>query len=156
MNLRKPPLSMHTVVGGNFVVRARDMKPVRISELAHTHSANHIHRLLTPAGEREVCIQIGQFQTKGVALRFRDSSGKPHSFVTNLDVIRLDAISGIKPESGCIFNALHVVRGEQQFEHLTFEKVVNMTVEHYVYTMTPGPIYLGAGKRPLFLPFEVT
>ncbi len=147
------PLSSTVVGGTNFVILAKGKKPIRISDLAVQYPATHEHLLLTPEGERLVQLRIGPFVESMAVIRMRDYDGVLHSYLTNAGGVRIsDKMVHQGPGE---YYASRYTEGEPELIRLVFEKASRKHVECYEYTMTPGPIYLGTGKRPTFLPFEV-
>lgn len=151
------PLSQFSFSGMLYVYR-EDKKPVRLNELAADYPENHLHRLMSPIGPRDVRIQIGAFRTATKTLVFRDGDGKEVKFFTTCSRLRIR--EGVSYDLSVVRNAVYMgaqylAEGEIAYEDLYFEKQRDAQVEHYSYSMTPGPIFLGARQGTVFLPFEV-
>lgn len=154
-SLRPPPLSYHSVSGFTWVLR-EDNTVLRIHELVAGASPCKRYRLQGPEGIVEVQIQIGGFQDKMQVAVMRDEEGREVTFCSTLKHLRLDAQTGYSLECG-VFNGFTVTKGERKCVHLrAIELLRDRSVDHYAYSMTPCAIYLGAGRKPIFLPFEVT
>lgn len=153
--LRPLPLSMHIVGGSTYVLR-EDGVPAQIHDLVAVFDSSYKHRLLGPEGVVEVCIQIGGFRTDAQAITMQTNDGREVSFVTSLPAVRLDATHGYSLESNAVFRGFSMVKRERvEVLIRTIKNQRSLSIEHYAYTLTPGPIYLGAGRKPIFLPFEV-
>lgn len=154
-SLRPMPLSYHSVAGNCWVLREDDT-PCRISDLAVSSQCTK-HRLLGPDGVVEVNIQIGAFQDSIQATTMRVKDGAVVTFLTTLPFLRLDANRGHTMTEGCIYLALQMNNGVREFvEVQVIELHRPKAIEHYSYSLSPCAIYLGAGRKPVFLPFEVT
>lgn len=155
--LRPPPLGQHTICGGCYVLR-EDRTAVRLSELATSKPSSHWHHLLGPKGVQKVRVQIGAFGEQTNAIRMRDMNGQVVSFMTSLRALWASERHLIATMQGFVFNGLRVEEGELVHGHhleVIGDREVHNYV-HYSYTMTQSVIYIGAGKKPVFLPFEVS
>lgn len=154
-SLRPPPLSYHSVSGFTWVLR-EDNQPVRIHELVSAASPDHTYNLLGPEGVVSVRIQIGGFQDKMNVTVFSTADGETDiSFATSITHLRLNRESLMDMTAG-IFNGFRVINGERQYVALRPTDIMrNKAIEHYAYTITPCALFLGAGRKPIFLPFEV-
>lgn len=153
-SLRPMPLSYHSVAGNCWVLR-EDNTPCRISDLAVSSQCTK-HRLLGPDGVVEVNIQIGAFQEHIQATTMRIKNEGEVTFLTSLPFLRLDANLGHTMTPGCRYLALRMNKGEREFVEVQVNELHKLkAIEHYSYTLTPCAIYLGAGRKPVFLPFEV-
>ena len=155
MSFTKQPLSSTVIGGANFVILAKSRKVIRIADLFLTKPACHEHLLLTPEGERLVRIQIGGFVEGIDVMRFSDPNGAQHSFLTSAPGIRLSATEHYRYPPGVLAGMRLLPNKEHELVHLHFNKRTNANVEAYEYTVTPGSLYIGAGKIPTFLPIEV-
>lgn len=157
ISLRPAPLGEHIVCGGCFVIR-EDNVVVRLNELAMSKPSTHWHRLLGPRGVQEVRVQVGAFGESTNALRMRDNTGQVSSFMTSLRHLWLNDRQRMEVQRGYVFNGARIEQGKLTFEHhlevIDTRAVCNFA--HYAYSMTKCVIYIGAGKKPTFLPFEVT
>lgn len=155
--LEPPALSQNTICGGCYVLRP-DGSPVRISELAVSKPSNYDHWLLGPKGIETVRLQIGAFGEDAFATRFRDQSGQVISFLTTFDAVQLDDDHSFRLAKGVVLNGFRMEKGERAYEHLeVYEErrhVANFA--NYSYTMSKCALFIGAGRKPVFLPFEVT
>ena len=153
--LRPPPLSYHSVSGFCWVLR-EDNTPCRVHELTATASPITKHRLLGPEGVVEVYVQIGGFQSTMQITAMRTDDGKEASFSMTLDHLRLDAEHGYSLEPGTVFNGFQIENGERKYVHIRVDSLQrNIPVDHYAYSITPCALFIGAGRKPTFLPFEV-
>lgn len=153
-SLRPMPLSYHSVAGNCWVLR-EDNTPCRISDLAVSSSCTK-HRLLGPDGVVEVNIQIGAFQDSIQATTMRIKNGPVVTFLTTLPFLRLDANHGHTMTEGCVYLAMQMNKGVREFVEVQVIELHRLkAIEHYSYTLTPCAVYLGAGRKPVFLPFEV-
>ena len=77
------------------------------------------------------------------------------SFATSITHLRLNRESLMDMSAG-IFNGFRMIGNERQYVALTpTDTMRNKAIEHYAYTITPCALFLGAGRKPIFLPFEV-
>lgn len=154
--LRPMPLSMHIVGGAMYVLR-EDGVPAQIHDLVAAFGPTHKHRLMGPDGVVEVCIQIGGFRTDAQVTTLQSRDGREVSFITSMTYIRTNAEIGYyMTERGGVFLGFSMVKRERVFTEVYVSQVQrSLSIDHYAYTMTPGPIFLGAGRKPIFLPFEV-
>lgn len=154
--LRPMPLSHHIVSGAMYVLR-EDGVPQRIHDLVAAFDHTYKHRLLGPDGVVEVCLQIGGFRTDAQVTTLQASSGPEVSFVTSMTYIRVnEEIGYYMTERGGVFRGFTMEKRERVYTEVYVSQVQRiLSVDHYAYTMTPGPIFLGAGRKPIFLPFEV-
>lgn len=154
-SLRPPPLSYHSVSGFTWVLR-EDNQPVRIHELVSSASPDRVYRLLGPEGVVEVRIQIGGYQDRMNVTVFRVADEDADiSFATSITHLRLNRESLMDMSAG-IFNGFRMIGNERQYVALTpTDTMRNKVIEHYAYTITPCALFLGAGRKPIFLPFEV-
>lgn len=155
-SLRPMPLSQNTICGGCFVLRPNGT-PIRVSELAMSKPNNHVHRVLGPDGEIAVRIQIGAFGSEAYALRMRESNGQIVSFMTSIRHVRLNSHHLIEVQPCQVYNGLRFNNGVKEYDHLEVLEVRRITnYAHYSYSLDPCALFIGAGRRPVFLPFEVT
>jgi len=154
-SLRPPPLSYHSVSGFTWVLRESG-QPVRVHELVSAASPDHRYRLLGPEGVVEVRIQIGGFQDKMNVTVFSTADGETDiSFATSITHLRLNREALMDMTKG-VFNGFRMVNGQREYVALQATDIMrNKCIEHYAYTITPCALFLGAGRKPIFLPFEV-
>ena len=77
------------------------------------------------------------------------------SFATSITHLRLNREALMDMSAG-IFNGFRMIGNERQYVALTpTDTMRNKAIEHYAYTITPCALFLGAGRKPIFLPFEV-
>jgi len=155
MSFEHLPLSSTVIGGANFVILAKSRKAVRIADLFVMKPASHEHLLLTPEGERLVRIQIGGFVEGIEVMRFSDPDGNQHSYLTSAPGIRLSATDHFRYPPGVLAGMRLLPNKEQELVHMHFNKRTRANIEAYEYTVTPGPLYIGAGKTPTFFPIEV-
>lgn len=153
--LRPAPLSYHSVSGTCWVLR-EDNVACQIHELAATFSERHKHRLLGPTGVVEVCIQIGAFNDRLQATIMQAPDGREISFTTTLDHLRLNPEYGHTMTVGTVYNGFQMKRRVREYVHVRVHELLrNKAIDHYAYSMTPCALFIGAGRKPIFLPFEV-
>lgn len=149
------PLSK-TKIGGNAKVMLADSRKImRLCDLAVMYPPTKRHLVETPDGPREICIQIGAFVQEFKTVGFMDSDGLAFFLRTDARGVRLDGESLCDFNSSAQFRAL-IPKGSGLIESiLNIRGVETYRGSMYEYTITPGPIYLGAGKSPHFIPLEI-
>lgn len=154
-SLRPPPLSYHSVSGFTWVLRENG-QPVRIHELVAGAAHENTYRLLGPEGVVEVKIQIGSFQdTMSVTVFSTEDGDHGISFATSITHLRLGRESLCDMGAG-VFNGFRMVNQERVYVAMRASDIMrNKAIDHYAYSITPCALYLGAGRKPVFLPFEV-
>jgi hypothetical protein len=155
-SLRPAPLSYHSVSGFTWVLRENG-QPVRIHELVAGAAEENKYRLLGPEGVVEVKIQIGGFQNTMSVTVFSTNDGQHDiSFATSITYLRLGQNALMDLTAG-VFNGFRMVNGERVYvEMRATDTMLNKAIDHYAYSITPCALYLGAGRKPVFLPFEVS
>lgn len=150
------PLSRVVVGGSNWVILAKQRKPVRIVDLAMAFPATHKHLLFTPEGDREVQMQIGPYVTHYQAIRTQTDDNENHTFITSAEGIWLKKQSDLTADAYLTAGVIWSFRpNEERLHNLTIKSIGPVSRQGYEYTLTPGSIYLGAGQKPLFLPFWI-
>lgn len=139
--------------GGVYTLRPNN-KPVRVRDVASRRVPET--KAIGPEGDVTLRANICRFSEDIYSALLKDEQGKVHRFTTNYMPVYLSRSEFMRMEPGQRFLGFRIINGERVDVLLTVDSVKCLGQQTYEYALTSdGPIYIGAGKNPVFLPFFV-
>lgn len=142
-------------VSGSCVVLLTDNTPVRVIDLVGLHGST-TKTLLGPTGPVEVDLKFSSPSDNMPVTLMRDDLGRGRKFCLSSSILRIDEQHVMNYSVGNVFRGFKIKDGHRVLTNLTVESVRVENRFFYPYHIRADlPLFIGAGKNPIFLPFEV-
>lgn len=137
--------------GGVFLLRPNG-KPIRVRDVSNKGCID----AMGPEGPVRVCVDIANFNEKLFAAVLRGPGGAGNYFALNNIPLYLTPSQGRRMTVGEKYKGFRMNKGDREDVVLTVDVIRFLGRPDYEHVLTAnGPIYIGAGKNPVFLPFFV-
>lgn len=160
IRLRRESFGENSFGGNCFVLRPCGT-PIKLNELAAQESPDFRHQLLGPEGVVSVSVDIGAHTEYATTLMAVNRHNRPITFATNCTRLFLDrsetTVNCLELTEGQVLRGFRMFKKERVEEEVTMANInKRRKLDHYMYRLSPGPLYIGSNNTPIFLPFMVT